>query len=286
MTNPLEQAQKSGVHMNDKIGSLFDMIGNNDHPRGVVTTAYRNARRAMASALQETDRVRAAREVMSQLRRDVRSGVMSVFADAQNLGTDESARQLRFYGIKAGSGLASVNLSTELHSAVDAVTASVDNQQAAVIALLATGADDAEIIGDENRVGLLAPAPTVSSSTFWGAALVWDAFDFLTNLADTTNQFQKQAVAALDMRTTDCCLQVHGQIQPLDGLFHLTGTPRFADYLDWSPFHWNCRTSCVLYKSEYDEGLTDKMRAGADYILGERAAGRNPDQWPVDAFFN
>ena len=100
-----------------------------------------------------------------------------------------------------------------------------------------------------------------------------------------TNGFQKQAIAALDAHTTDCCLRVHGQIQPLDGLFHLTGEPRFADNMDWSPFHWNCRTSVALYKPDYDDGLTEKMHEGANFILSERRAGRNPDQWPVDAFF-
>lgn len=60
-------------------------------------------------------------------------------------------------------------------------------------------------------------------------------------------RYQKQAIAAIDARTTDCCRRVNGQIQPLDKPFELRGTPRFADRLMQPPFHWNCRTVTVLY---------------------------------------
>jgi hypothetical protein len=59
--------------------------------------------------------------------------------------------------------------------------------------------------------------------------------------------FQKQAVAALDARTTDCCRRVNGQIQPLDEPFVLTGTPRYTDRAMHPPFHWGCRTVDTLY---------------------------------------
>jgi hypothetical protein len=50
--------------------------------------------------------------------------------------------------------------------------------------------------------------------------------------------YLKQAVAAIDQKTTDCCLRVHAQAQPLDKDFHLTGEPRYADYLPYPGFHW------------------------------------------------
>jgi hypothetical protein len=56
--------------------------------------------------------------------------------------------------------------------------------------------------------------------------------------AGRANEWDHQVVAGIDERTTDCCLQAHGQIQPLDKPFHLTGEPRWADYLDNPPFHW------------------------------------------------
>lgn len=84
--------------------------------------------------------------------------------------------------------------------------------------------------------------------------------------------FQKQAIATIDENTTDCCLKVHGQIKPLDEPFHLTGTPRFADYLQNPPFHWNCRTSVALYHEAFEEfGIpTEEMVDAANAELTAR----------------
>lgn len=90
--------------------------------------------------------------------------------------------------------------------------------------------------------------------------------------------YQKQAIATIDERTTDCCLQVHGQIQPLDEPFQLSGTPRYADEIQDPPFHWYCRTSEALYHEAFEEvGIpTSKMRDAADAELQarERTKGR------------
>jgi hypothetical protein len=87
-------------------------------------------------------------------------------------------------------------------------------------------------------------------------------------------KYWKQAIAAIDERTTDCCLRVHGQIQPLDKPFELSGTPRFADRVMNPPFHWYCRTATALYRPEMEEtGLTtDELRDAARAELAARAA--------------
>jgi hypothetical protein len=72
--------------------------------------------------------------------------------------------------------------------------------------------------------------------------------------------WMKQTIPAIDERTTDCCLRAAGQTRPINEKFKLTGEPRFADELDWTPFHWYCRTSVVLYLPDYDDGLTEKLR--------------------------
>lgn len=84
--------------------------------------------------------------------------------------------------------------------------------------------------------------------------------------------YQKQAIATIDERTTDCCLRVHGQIQPLDEPFHLTGTPRYADEIQDPPFHWYCRTAEALYHESFEEiGIpTSKMQEAADLELEAR----------------
>lgn len=80
-------------------------------------------------------------------------------------------------------------------------------------------------------------------------------------------RYWKQAIAAIDERTTDCCLRVHGQIQPLDKPFELSGTPRFADKVQNPPFHLYCRTATALYRPEMEQtGL-----ATADLVSAARA---------------
>ncbi|MBN2389901.1 MAG: hypothetical protein JXR84_04215 [Anaerolineae bacterium] len=74
----------------------------------------------------------------------------------------------------------------------------------------------------------------------------------------------KQAIAAIDERTTDCCLRVHGQVRALNQPYELAGEPRFADRMDYPPFHWNCRTSSVAYMREWeDSAITTEMMTDA-----------------------
>lgn len=89
--------------------------------------------------------------------------------------------------------------------------------------------------------------------------------------------YWKQAVAAIDERTTDCCLQVHGQVQPLDKPFELSGTPRFGDKIQNPPFHWYCRTATALYRPEMEQtGLTttDMVSAAKAELAARLKGGR------------
>lgn len=96
--------------------------------------------------------------------------------------------------------------------------------------------------------------------------------------AQTIGKLQKQAVAAIDDRTTECCLRVHGQIADLDKPYKLTGTPRFQDEMMFPAFHWNCRTSSVAYHPAFDEAAkgteasTEAMRAAASKALENATA--------------
>jgi hypothetical protein len=291
MANPLEKAVRSAIRANEQIGKLNDRLGSADRPSGVVLAAYRNANRAMRSALTEQAPLLAAREVMNQLRATLHSGVGQVLRDAAEFGRDEAIRQLGFYGAKpAPDQTISISLSQQADAALAAVLANVDAQQAAIEALLIAGAqDDAMIVGDASRTGILRPSNVLPSANYWTAALVADLFSGTVSGSPTLAQagqprWKKQVIAALDMHTTDCCLQAHGQVQPLDHPFHLTGTPRFADNLDWTPFHWGCRSSVAIYLDIYDDGLTEWMRNSADYVLSQREAGKDFNQHPADAF--
>ena len=85
-----------------------------------------------------------------------------------------------------------------------------------------------------------------------------DQYDIYRQIQSGTGvTYQRQAIAAVDENTKDCCLKVHGQVVDFDEKFHLTGTPRFAHYVHAPPFHWNCRTVEVLYLSTMEDfGVT------------------------------
>jgi hypothetical protein len=89
-------------------------------------------------------------------------------------------------------------------------------------------------------------------------------------------EVQKQAIAVIGENTTDCCLRAHGQIQPNDQPFTLTGTPRFADEMMYCPFHWNCRSSIAMWHPVFERsGLTTaNMRKSADAQLARGSSGK------------
>lgn len=91
-------------------------------------------------------------------------------------------------------------------------------------------------------------------------------------VAKAVPEVQKQAVAVIGQNTTDCCLRVHGQIQPVSEPFELEGTPRFADEMMTPAFHWNCRTSIAMWHPLFERsGLTTaNMRSSAQAELRKR----------------
>lgn len=82
-------------------------------------------------------------------------------------------------------------------------------------------------------------AQTQVSNTIWTASMLAASGLFKRINQVTQTVYEKQAIAAIDQKTTDCCLRVHGQIQPLDKPFILDGYPRYSDKIDSPPFHWN-----------------------------------------------
>jgi len=282
MANPLEQTIASAIKANDTIGRLFSQVGTSSHPRGFVTTAYRNALRAMKAALREPNALVASSDVLAGLKRSLELETRGLFTDARAEGTDEAARQLSFYGIQTAP--ASPGAALEAEYVIEAVLARFTAQETVIRALILTNASEEQIIGSDERVGAMRSSDIAPLVAVWAATLFWSSFAAHTQASPGGNTFQKQAIAAIDARTTDCCLRVNGQVQPLNGQFTLTGFPRYADLMDWSPFHNYCRTSIALYLPQYDFGLTLAMRSGADRMLAERAAGIFTDRHPADAF--
>ena len=103
----------------------------------------------------------------------------------------------------------------------------------------------------------------VSQRTIGSVALGLAAIYYQAGQAQTGRKWHKQAVAQIDDKTTDCCLNVHGQVQPIDEPFILTGTPRFADEQMHPRFHWQCRTDEILWAEDLEAvgQSTAEMRA-------------------------
>ncbi len=265
MPNPLEKAVKSALRSNNDIGTLFARIGNNEHPRGFVTSAYRQAKRAMRSAMTEENQVLAAADVMAELKRTLRGQLVSLALDAQAQGAEEAARQLSFYDITSARALPA-ELSTTATASISTALARVDAQSAAVQALILSGAAIEQIVGTEERAGALRVTDVASYSAEFAAGLVWASFGEWVAQQARLMTFQKQVVAALDNRTTDCCLKAHAQIQPMNKKFQLTGTPRYADELEWAPFHWYAIVSGEMCVTARGNVPIENIRIG-DMVL-------------------
>lgn len=275
--NPLLLSIREAVRLNKELDHLFGLVGNKTHPRGRILTAYRVALRA----LRADSSPNSVREVMRNLRNQIEREAREFLIDATVIGHRSAIDQAGFYGTLLKPPPVDMQ---RIEQQAEMISDQVQVQLSAAVGLSLMEREAELIVGTAERSGVVRPAPIVSGINLGMASLMGFAFSAAIQ-QKSGNGFGKQIIAALDSRTTDCCLRAHGQIQPLDGLFHLTGEPRFADDMDWAPFHWNCRSSVALYKPEYDDGLTDQMRTGADFVLSERRAGRNPDQFPVDAFW-
>jgi len=131
----------------------------------------------------------------------------------------------------------------------------------------------------------MSAAMTETKTLAWTASALAISRLFRATKTITGMQYEKQAIAVIDQNTTDCCLMVHGQTQPLDKPFVLYGTPRFADKLDSPPFHWNCRTASSLYLKRMEEfGVsTQEMRDAANAEQKAREEGSKAETHPAHA---
>lgn len=260
----------------DDLKRLFDRLGNTSHPRGFVTSAYRTLLSSLSAGV--IDSPTAALDLFRSTRYGLESGLRSTLADSADLGAEQAAKELDAWGLVVpaydAEGLPLIRNATET------ILSAYDQQANAAYTMIESGdIDRAEILGDETRVGLLTVAPVLLAATRWiVTAQAYAQSDrteqTLERNGQSVSQYGLQAIAAIDDKTTDCCLKVHGQIIPVNGKFHLTGTPRFADDMAAPPFHWNCRTATALVKlDEQDDDLTRILQAAAQTEIEARRDG-------------
>ena len=284
--NPHEAAVKSALRTGDEVDRLIARLGTAVHPRGEILGAYRNAQRGVRAALDfgpGFQRDMALQDALGGLRVAVRQTARESLSAAVAVGQEQAERQAAAWGLQ-GSGARGQGSEVDTAAMEAAWMGSVDGQVSAALALAATGADEAEIVGDEGRAGVLRPAPVVAEGARWVAGAVtaamvaWWAWVLRERGGERGREgWMHQAVAAIDERTTDCCLRVHGQVQPLDKPFRLTGTPRYADEKAHPPFHWYCRSGeAILPASHAKDDLTQQMIEAARAELGLRGPdGKN-----------
>lgn len=272
--NPHEAAVKSALRTGDAISRLIARLGTAEHPRGAVLGAYRNAQVGVRAALEHEpgfQRDMTLRDALGGLRGAVRNTARESLSAAVAVGQEHAERQAVAWGLPIS---AAPSIDTAAMEA--AWLGTVDAQVNAALALAATGADEAEIVGDASRAGVLRPAPVVAEGSRWLAgAVALTVASFWEIIFDRSTGgragWLHQAVAAIDGRTSDCCLRVNGQVQPINKPFRLTGTPRFADTQMSPPFHWYCRTAEVLLPAAAaDDELTRQMQEAGQAELDAR----------------
>lgn len=261
MPNPRLASLRAARHTTAGLKVLFGQMGSTQHPRGRVLRAYRNARRGVQSAFRETMPQVALHEVLQGFRWEMSAVVSGLLVSARVLGKSQADAEREAWELPESTAfLYTPGLKVER----DAWLALIDAQ---ITAAQASPTPE-YVLGGATQLGVLQPAPVIKAGAHWLAGVAagaWISGVLRATEADGRGwEWYKQAVPVFDERTTDCCLRVAGQAVPTDKKFHLTGTPRYADFQDWHPFHGFCRTSCVLVPRQFaEDDLTQRLREDA-----------------------
>ena len=250
---------------------LLAAMGSADAPGGVIWRAYIVARQALGARWSAAHLA----EVLRILERDVMEGADVLLARAAALGGRGAAAQLQTYGIAPRAatsadvvGVASAALRADLAARAQAILAGWQLQP-----------DPTLVVGDDNRVGALTPAPVATALARSLVQTEQAAFMQIVRATPRARPYKRQAIATLGGRTTRCCLAVHGQIVGMDEPFTLTAPPNFGGRLMSPPFHYYCRTVVALVPpGGGDDTLTAQMRAGAAAEEAARAQGTTNQQ--------
>ena len=259
---------RAALAAGDALADILARLGTTEHPRGSVLTAYRTARRALAGNLANP---RAVSDALAMLRYTLEAAITEALRTAGDAGLKQAERDLSIYKMRPATVVA-----PQTAPAIEAALATFTQQAQAVMTYTQIAPDPAVILGDASRTGILSPAPVIRETSRLAAvtlnAVAFGVMSGTIDLIGYGGEWYHQAIAAIDERTTDCCLRVNGQEQLLHQPFHLTGTPRFADYVDNPPFHWNCRSaSATIHRADLGDALTQQMQAAGKRELNARS---------------
>lgn len=230
-----------------------------------MLVAYRNATRALREIVQRAEGPQAAaeaQEVLDQLRWTVEDTAHDLLSKAEKLGAKQAMTEVNAWGLDLSQEPLEIQIM--LSAWLSGLTQQIDS----VLAILFSGGDIALVLGDGVRQGILRPGPIIKEGAKWLTTVATMRYLKSVRAGDGRG---KQAVPAIDENTTDCCLKVAGQVVPFDKKFKLRGVPRFADSMEWTPFHWYCRTSIVTVPLKLaDDDMTTSLLSSARRELGQR----------------
>lgn len=279
--NPLLVAHQQARATDRELGVLFGRyIGTQAHnPRGRVLTAYGTARRAMLEVLgsERASRQWEALGVVRALRQQLADVGAVAVPLAEELGRASARAQVEAYIEAGGENYPAARDPIERGTVLQGWNTAVESRLAPIETLIATEADPGLIVSEEGgRLGALQPAPFQTDAAYWLAFVAAAAFAAWVwgrggRQAERV-PFRRQAVPAVDDRTTPCCLDVarRGQVVRFNEMFDTPEPPAYDRRQMWTPFHEWCRTSVVLYLEEYDEGITERLQDAARGELARR----------------
>ena len=268
--NPLRVAHRDALRLAKWIAwATGKYLGSQQHPRGQVMNIYRKARRDMSGVLKAKRRTMRgeAQEVLQDTRRKLEIVTNEVVLEAVAHGRESALVQLAAYA-DDGVQFTPQMLPAIVDDIAQAPLMEFNKQATLILGLIASGRNVInEVIGTD-RVGIMQPSPVITAAADSMTKSISVAF--VNTVGPEPAQdfgWKKQAISAIDDRTTDCCLTVAGQVVDFDDDFHLTASPHFNEYMYWVPFHWYCRTSVVAHLPQYDDGVTAELR---DDVAKER----------------
>lgn len=283
MATPHQLAVRLALNTSDDLGVLFDDLGSEDNPTGIYGIYA-----SLLPALEQTFDTDSARAylILGEMGRQAVREVLGVMDRAGKLGYKTGATMLSIYDVEARGA---VTTQPQIVAAATEQVLSIVRAQvlSARNALQFGTFDKSAVVGDTVTTGLLTPGPVIREATrmITTTAETVKADTITQGVGATQDQWGWQVQAAIDERTTECCLEAHGQVIPLDGQFYLTGEPHYAEYMSKPPFHWYCRSVAALVRlDQADDALTDEMLGAAKDELAQRRKGeRGTTTTPVNA---
>lgn len=251
------RAVNVGIDFSKRLKTLQDSLGTGKIPHGKITSLYSKYILLLKSARSLSE----SRKYLAEMRKELAAILLEFIEEVDSLGNMLSYTLLDIYDLENELGDPEFDPKITIIAALSVF----DMQRDKVLAGLQMGTDPNVLFGDGSRVGVLSYGAVSKEVAHFASTLISYIIDYRI-IGD--EKYFKQAVAALDHRTTNCCVLVHGQVQEWKKPFILNGIPRFANRIKFPPFHTWCRTVFVLvHEDDVDDDVTRKMRAQARAFL-------------------